>query len=243
MAGGRMTEAITINSALDAGALGRAFADKGRIHIEDFLAPASADQLLAAIRRNQEWYLAYTENGEAVESPSADIQRLNPQQKQQFFARIHQRAADAFQYCFLQYYVTESVNRGDNPDHPLHVAHDFVNSEAFLGFMRSLTGEPGIRSADVLASCYGPGHYLTSHDDTHHARDRVAAYVISLTPDWNRNWGGHLAFFDKAGNIEEALIPCFNALNVFSVPQFHAVQMVAPFARSARTSLTGWVHR
>ena len=237
-----MTDAITINSALDAAALGRDYARAGRIHVKDFLVPADAERLYGAIRANTEWYLAYTENGQAVESPSADIQRLTPAQRQKFFGAIHQRAAEHFQYCYLQYYVSECVGRGDNPGHALHPVHDFVNSAPFLDFMRVLTGQDAIRSADVMASCYGPGHYLTAHDDTHHKRDRVAAYVISLTKDWNRNWGGHLAFFDPDGNIERAIMPSFNALNVFSVPQFHAVQMVAPFARAVRTSFTGWVH-
>jgi Rps23 Pro-64 3,4-dihydroxylase Tpa1-like proline 4-hydroxylase len=70
----------------------------------------------------------------------------------------------------------------------------------------------------------------------------VAAYVISLTRNWNRNWGGHLAFFNERGDVEAAFLPSFNALNVFAVPQLHAVQMIAPFARGVRTSLTGWVH-
>lgn len=161
-----MSDPITINSALDAAALGREYSGAGRIHVKDFLVPADAERLYGAIRSNTEWYLAYTENGQAVESPSAD----------------------------------------------------------------------------VMASCYGPGHYLTAHDDTHHKRDWAAAYVIRLTKDWNRNWGGHLAFFDPNDNIERAIMPTFNALNVFSVPQFHAVQMVAPVARAVQTSFTGWVH-
>ena len=234
---------IRINGGVDSRAAHAAFAETGRIQVEDFLEPASAEELFQAVSTNEDWYLAYTEQGQAVESPNRDIQRLTPQQKQQFFAAIHQRAAEHFQYCFMQYYISESVGRGENPGHRLHPIHDFVNGEPFLELMRAITGVPEIRNADVLASAYGPGHYLTAHDDTHHARNRVAAYVISLTKDWNRNWGGHLAFYDDDGNIEEAIIPSFNALNVFSVPQFHGVQLVAPFARTVRTSLTGWVHR
>lgn len=238
-----MTAAISIKQGHDPAALAREYARNRRIQIADFLEPADADRLHDAFRANQSWYLAYLENGQAVECPQASLQQLTPPQRQQFLGAIHQQAAEHFQYCFLQYYVSEAIGRGENPGHPLHAAHAFVNGDGFLDFMRSLTGVSAIRSADVLASCYTPGHFLTVHDDTHHGRDRVAAYVISLTRSWNCNWGGHLAFFDEQGDIEAAYAPTFNALHVFDVPRRHAVQLVAPFARGVRTSLTGWVHR
>lgn len=234
---------IRINEALDAEALGEVFRERGRLQIPDFLASESADALYEAIQKNQDWYLAYNERGQSVESPMAEIQRLSPQQRQQLMQPIHQQASTGFQFCFIQYYLSEAVNRGENPGHPLHSAHEFVNSEPWLGFMRTLIGEPGLKNSDALASLYLPGHFLTEHDDTHHDRNRVAAYVINLTRDWNPNWGGHLAFFDDKGNIEQSFVPTFNTLNIFQVPQSHAVQVVAPFARSGRTSITGWVHR
>ena len=60
---------------------------------------------------------------------------------------------------------------------------------------------------------------------------------------WEKNWGGHLAFFDDNGNINEAFIPGFNTLNIFLIPQMHSVQLVAPFAAENRTSYLGWLHR
>jgi len=109
--------------------------------------------------------------------------------------------------------------------------------------MRTLTGVKSIRKADSYATMYAPGHFLTEHDDRHEKHDRVAAYVISMTKNWDKNWGGHLAFFDDGGNIKEALIPSFNTLNIFLIPQMHSVQLVSPFAGENRTSYLGWLHR
>ena len=53
----------------------------------------------------------------------------------------------------------------------------------------------------------------------------------------------NLAFFDEAGNIEEAFMPAFNTLNIFLIPQRHAVQQVAPFAGTRRLSYLSWLHR
>jgi Rps23 Pro-64 3,4-dihydroxylase Tpa1-like proline 4-hydroxylase len=70
---------------------------------------------------------------------------------------------------------------------------------------------------------------------------RRAAYVFNLTPRWQPDWGGQLQFIGPDGHVAEAWVPRFNALNVFAVPQPHAVSIVAPFAVGARYSVTGWL--
>ncbi len=72
-------------------------------------------------------------------------------------------------------------------------------------------------------------------------KQRRAAYVLSLTPEWRAEWGGVLEFLDADGHIAEGYVPCFNALNVFLVPQLHHVSCVAAFAAAPRLSLTGWL--
>ena len=57
---------------------------------------------------------------------------------------------------------------------------------------------------------------------------------------WRAEWGGLLLFKDDAGEVVEAFTPGFNVLNVFRVPQAHAVSMVTPFAGAPRLSITGW---
>ncbi len=236
-------QTIKINEPQAPMLLREEFVASGRVQAPGFLDVASTTLLKREIRDHTEWHLAYTDGVDAVESSMVEIDRLPPERREKFYNSISQRAGRQFQYCFQQYYISAAIGRGDNPGLPLHAVHDFVNGEAFLGYMRRLTGEPAIRTADVLLSRYGSGHFLTDHDDGHNSRDRVAAYVLSLTEGWNPNWGGHLAFFDKAGNIDHAVVPAFNTLNVFRVPQSHAVQFIAPFALGVRTSLTGWVHR
>lgn len=234
---------LHINPALDARALGEQFRRRGRLQIHEFLTSKSAESLLQAFNGHKRWYLAYNEGAANVESRLEEVQRLPPAHRQQFYNAIYQRAGTQFQFCFAQYYISETYLRGEDAGHPLHAAHRFLNGEAFLAFMREFTGEQAIREVDALASIYAPGHFLTDHDDRHEKRDRVAAYVLNLSRNWNRNWGGHLVFFDEHGNITDGFVPSFNALNIFSVPQSHAVQLVTPYARDVRRSITGWLHR
>lgn len=238
-----MTAEIRINDALDPAVLGAQLKRERRLQIAEFLTPESAETVFRLIKDNRDWFLSYNEGENNVELPLADFQRMRPERRAQFLRSISEGASAGFQFFFAQYYITEAVRRGENPGHPLHAVHEFVNSEPWLAFMRTLTGEPAVARADCLASLYAPGHFLTDHDDRHDRHNRVAAYVLGMTRPWNHNWGGHLVFFDGEGNIELGLVPAFNTLNIFLVPQSHAVQPVAPFARGTRTSITGWLQR
>ena len=161
----------------------------------------------------------------------------------EFMDNIYRMAQTHFQYVFNQYYISQAIELNEHPNDPLHQMHWFMNSSEVLSFMRILTGDNTISKADSYASKYQRGHFLTAHDDRHDKHDRAAAYVVSMTKRWEKNWGGHLAFFDDAGNISEAFIPSFNTLNIFLIPQMHSVQLVSPFAGEDRTSFLGWLQR
>ncbi len=238
-----MSTELLIHPAHDPAALATAFAAHGRLQIPEFLTTDSAEYLYRLLQENNHWQLSYNEGGENYESSLVEFEALSPANKQRFTSNIYHRARTGFQYLFRQYYISQAVELGEQPGHPMHEFHGFVNSAGFLRFMRSLTGRDDIAKSDSYASWYGPGHFLTQHDDRHATHDRVAAYVISMTRDWNENWGGYLAFYDESGNIETAFKPSFNTLNIFSIPKAHAVQLVAPFAGHPRTSYLGWLQR
>ena len=238
-----MAEQLEINPDLDFDALGRILQEKSRLQVENFFTPDTAEYLHQLLMENKDWYLAYNERDNYYESSMEQLNALNPQQRQKFMNNIYVRARTHFQYVFKQYYITQAIELNEQPGHPMHQMHGFVNSEEVLAVMRKLTGDTAIRKADSYATKYKPGHFLSSHDDRHDKHDRVAAYVVSMNRIWDKNWGGHLAFFDDMGNIEEAFIPSFNTLNMFLIPQIHSVQLVSPFAGTNRTSFSGWFHR
>lgn len=238
-----MFETLRINPDLPLAELSATLAAQRRVQVHDFLEPDSAQQLRRMIDRNGNWYLSFNRGAENLEVPLTNLSGAPEEQRREFLRRVHDRARRQFQYLFVQYYITEMRGQPEHAGNPLNDIHDFFNDAQTLDFFRALTGEAGVSDADVLASRYEPGHFLTRHDDSHGRRDRLVAYVLNLTPEWNPDWGGHLAFFDDQGNITQAFVPDFNTLNVFLVPQMHAVQSVAPFAGAVRTSLTGWIHR
>jgi Rps23 Pro-64 3,4-dihydroxylase Tpa1-like proline 4-hydroxylase len=110
-----------------------------------------------------------------------------------------------------------------------------------LAFLRDITRLAGIDFADMQATAYAPGDFLTPHTDDVAGKNRVAAYVLNLTPKWEVEWGGMLAIHDPEANRVLGLPPAFNRLNLFAVPRLHSVTEVTRIAPNRRYSLTGWL--
>lgn len=233
----------TPSPSIDLDEAARELASERRLQVQDFLTDDSAHSLHAAIASHSPWFVSFNEGPENYEVLEADFDRIPASQRARFLQQVEERAGRQFQYLFLQYYVTEMIRRGEGGEYPLNALQTLMNTPETIEIFRRLSGESEVREVDVMVSRYDRGHFLMQHDDSHASRDRVAAYVLNLTPEWRADWGGHLAFFDEIGNIERALVPRFNTLNMFLVPQQHSVQMVAPFAPKSRMSITGWLHR
>ncbi|WP_116089923.1 2OG-Fe(II) oxygenase [Sphingomonas crusticola] len=231
---------MRLNPDHDLPALARAYAERGRLQVRDLMAVEDAERAYAMLAETP-WSIAFNE-GKTVHRLSPDqIAALSQQQTGQLMAGIAERARNQFQ--FLYNYDPTSV-RYFAPAHPrlqLFELYEFLNSPLMLNFFRTLTGQPDILWADAQATLYRPGHFLKCHDDINHQEKRVAAYVLSLTKGWEKDWGGYLQFFDADGDVVQAIRPAFNAVSVFTVPVPHSVEMVAHYAPGLRLSLTGWL--
>src|SRR3990167_7921754 len=101
----------------------------------------------------------------------------------------------SFAYLFETCPIYDIYHSGSSHDHPIVETFEFLNGEPFLSFMRRLTGASDIAFADAQVTRYGPGHFLTTHNDAVDGKNRRAAFVLNMTPEWRADWGGHLNFF------------------------------------------------
>lgn len=232
---------LRLSEKLRADALAGEYSAKGRIHIPAFLDDQSAKCISAAIERVPRWNLVFDAAGKHYDLDAAGAGSLPVEQRERLMSIVHDQAAKSFAYLFETCPIYDIYHSGSARDHPMTEAFEFLNSEIFISFMRRLTGASDISFADAQVTRYGPGHFLTTHDDAVEGKNRRAAFVLNMTPEWRADWGGHLNFFDAGGNIKEAYMPAFNAINVFSVPAAHSVGYVAPFAGARRISITGWL--
>lgn len=232
---------LVLDNRLNPASMASAYARFGRTHIPGILSEASANALHGDLVQAEGWVCSTMGSDGAVDLPLDGLASLTAEQEAGFLKLAHRQAAHGFHYMFDTIRISDRVEAGEAIAPALKAAYDLVNGSVFLDFIAALTGTRRGVYADIQATRFRPGHYLTRHDDHREGAGRLCAYVLNLTPQWRADWGGLLTFIDADGHVAEAYTPAFNALNVLKVPQAHAVSCVAPFADGARLSLTGWV--
>ncbi|MEY4556033.1 MAG: hypothetical protein RL093_1152 [Pseudomonadota bacterium] len=240
---GANSDGIEIDPTLKPSSMTAAFNQFGRIHIPGFLKPVGAEMLHRALAAEKLWLCSTMGGGQTIDIPVEQLEAFPPDQAMRFVRLAHAEARDGFHYMFDNLRISDMVEKRQPLNPAYAAAYAFLNSPAFLDFIRALTGDPRPNHVDAQATRYEPGHYLTQHDDKKPQSGRLYAYVLNLTPHWRTDWGGLLNFIDADGHVAEAYSPAWNALNLFRVPQAHAVSSVAPFAGASRLSITGWVRQ
>ena len=235
-----------LNPALDRAALAADFAQHGRLQIRDVLTEQTAREIRDILVNQTDWGFALQVGTHGKPESWRGHELRAPGGAQAVMEKIQQtdRAAADRDYAFrLQRYSLVEAYLGQwNPGSPHDLLLEHLNDEPFMALMRQVTGIPELVKADGHASCYGPQQFLGKHLDSHVAEGWRIAYVLNLTiDDWHPDWGGYLMFFDEDGDVEAGYMPRFNTLNLFRVPQSHAVSYVPPFAPRGRYAISGWL--
>lgn len=234
---------VVLNAALDREALARAFANKGRIRINDFMVPSYADAMYEVFRKHVPWSLVYNNGDENFRLPPDEFAALSADERARIKEEVLRRAQTEFQFLYSSFQIVSSYFDNDYPNHPFYGLLEYINGPEFLGFIGAVTGLTNLVKADAQATLFAPGQFLTLHDDRGKTDEGwQIAYVMSFTKDWRADWGGVLHFYDDdRKTIIDSLVPQFNAISMFRVPTPHSVSMVTPFAKGGRYSITGWL--
>jgi Rps23 Pro-64 3,4-dihydroxylase Tpa1-like proline 4-hydroxylase len=188
------------------------------------------------------WSLTYNEGDRNVVLDAAALRELGDRESHEILRAILARAQDRFQYLFRSYPMVTAYVRGESPELFLHYVFEWLNDSRTLDVMRKITGVDTHRKVNAQATAYHPGHFLTQHDDSGYPEQhRRVAYVLYLTRGWRPDWGGQLQFLTAEGAVEEAWLPRYNSLVLFTVPAPHLVSYVSPFAMQVRYAITGWL--
>lgn len=231
---------MKINPGHDVAALAETLANERRLQVRDFFAPETAEQIHEILASQTPWWLAFNDGNRVEQLSPETLSRLAPSRVEQMLDAVVERARTQFQYLYAFYPVIGNYF-SDDPKPPVARVFEFLNSPPILDWFRKLTGRDDVRWIDAQATLYQSGHFLKSHSDRDDAKVRAAAYVLNFTRKWERDWGGYLQFYNDSHDVELALRPIFNALNIFLVPTDHSVSVVSPFAYGDRLSITGWL--
>ena len=237
---------LRLSPGLDPAKLHVEFARDQRIQIRDLLEQDAAVALTKLLIDQTPWGMSWQagDDGPHRLRPE-DLPRLAPEAVQSVSVKLNAAMqGDDFAFIYSQYRMSIALQEGwsQSPGHDTVVQE--LNQDSFLDFIRTVTGVPQIRVCDSQASHYGPGQFLSLHQDISNQdanEDRLVAYVLNLCPDrWRPDWGGYLNVFDDDGDIIHGYMPRFNSLNMFRVPRHHNVSFVPPFAAGNRLAITGW---
>ncbi len=238
-----MPPLIEINPELDRPALAHEFARTGRIQIRDVLTEASAHQLRDLLMTKTPWLLGWLAGDQS--GRNLGNEQLMAMSREEM-AAIERRIIEAivreeFCYIYSSYPLDQAFMERWQPGSPHEQLVQDLRGDAFAALLRDVTGHSEIVGADGYATMYAPGHFLSRHTDEGVKWRRIVAYVLNLTvDDWLPEYGGYLTFYDEHGNVEQGFKPAFNTLNLFNVPQEHAVTRVSPFASVGRAAISGW---
>ena len=227
-----------INPDLDRAGLRREYEEAGRVRIYGLLEDG-AMQLYEHFLARTDWiHLINTESGILELDPAAKA-ALSPAEWAGIEAAAHARVKDYFQYRYEA--VRVNAAEQERIHDPLADFARFMQSAELLGFLRDVTGHDELAFTDGQATAYGPGDFLTGHDDDVAGKGRLAAYVYGLTPYWRLEYGGLLLFHGPHDRTAAGNVPRFNTLDLFRVPQQHSVSFVTPAAPHRRFAVTGWL--
>jgi Rps23 Pro-64 3,4-dihydroxylase Tpa1-like proline 4-hydroxylase len=213
----------------------------GRVQIPGLLQTSALERLRRCLTDEVPWTLALRDAaGQSRVVGHAELARLGAAGQADLVRQAAADAVDRYAFAYESYMMVTAYLERRDPDLLLHRILEFLNSPAFLGFARALTGDTGIVRVSAQATRYRPGMFLKAHNDHEPVERRRYAYVINLGEDWSADWGGLLQFLDDAGNVVDTFAPRPNSLSLFKVPAWHCVSLVAPWARTPRLAITGW---
>ena len=228
-----------VNPGLDLEALARVYRKEGRVRIYGLLDQGPIE-LHEYFEASDHWIHLIGADGDVIELDKAARAAMDPVEWAAIEEAAYVRARDGFQYRYQALRVPEDEEIGEADD-PLTGFALLMQSEPMIDLLRAITGFGGLAFTDGQATAYGPGDFLTAHDDDVAGKNRVAAYVYGLTPHWRVEYGGVLLFHGEADRTVDGLAPRFNTLDLFAVPRRHSVSMVTPSAPHRRYAVTGWL--
>ena len=165
-----------MNPNLDLEALARAYAADGRVRIYSPVANDDAAALLADLVAREDWWQLINAEDGVIELDRAARARMSAKRRAALDSEMHARARTGFQYRYEALRVPEDEDeKGARRGDALADFATLMSSEPMLAPLRAITGCDDITFSDGHATAYGPGDFLTCHDDDVEGKNRRAA--------------------------------------------------------------------
>lgn len=232
-----------LNPDLDVEALANEYAARRRVRVHGLLARPGIAELYEFLDGHDGWWQLINTPRGIIELDRPTRARMSGKRRAALDGEVHEGARFGFQYRYEGLRVPDDADEVEGGEDPLAAFARLMSSETMINFLRQVTGSAEVAFTDGQATAYGPGDFLTGHDDDVPGKDRIAAYVFGMTPRWRPEWGGLLLFHADDEATVAGHVPRLNTLDLFAVPQNHSVSIVTPAAPTRRYAITGWLRR
>lgn len=222
-------------------ALAEQYRTNGLVRIAGFLSDAEAAELHAMLRGRDDWRRLFNSDDKVFEMDRSTQASLDADRRASLDEAVYAGARSEFQYRYETIRVPDDEEERLGSADPLAKLALQLSGGETRDLFHRVTGATRIRFADAQATAFSPGDFLTGHDDDFAGKERLAAYVLSLTPTWRIEWGGLLIMHGEGDQPSQAFPPAMNVMTLFRVPQMHSVSEVSRAAAYRRYSITGWL--
>lgn len=231
---------LALAGRIDVAAAAAEFARTGHVRLQPFLAQDAAIACLAELKGRDDWVQVVNSGDKVFDLSRAARAAMTAQQREALDQAVLAGAQSGFQHRYEALRLPDGNAPVPAGDALVARWPAFLSAGPVRDLLRRVTGRADIEFADGQATAYAPGDFLTGHDDDVPGKQRRAAYVFSLNPLWRVEWGGLLLFHDGPDRVR-GVMPAFNSLDVFAVPQMHSVSMVTGSVPNRRYAITGWL--
>lgn len=242
---------FTLAPALEAERFAESFRKQHHVRIPDVLAGTDALRLHEHLVSGLAWHTFLVSGGALYRaSPGADGSYATDL-ADKMAAKARAGASNEFaSFHEADRLFAEDVPANSRLENPRRSAvltqfHSFANSPPFLDLCREVTGLRGIDRADIQATRFRQGHFVSVHHVQPYVADngiRLAAFELNLTLEWRPEWGGLYSIHRGRDYTAYALVPSFNLLDIFDVRYARWIGQVTPLAQAERLSITGWLY-
>lgn len=233
---------LRLNPDLDLPTLTEEYRRNGRVRIHRLLEYDGVAEFYYHLEAREDWWHLFNTPDGVVELDRKTRAEMSPERRAELDAKVAEGARAGFQYRYEGLRVpNDEAELAEAAEDPLAEFARLMSSEPMLDMLRTITGYQELAFTDGHATAYGPGDFLTGHDDDVAGKNRLAAYVFGMTPKWRPEYGGILLFHSADEGSVTGQVPRFNTLDLFAVPQRHSVSMVTPAAPHRRFAVTGWL--
>lgn len=240
----RENKLFQINPVLVPEKLAEQFQARRSVHVTNFLPYAVATALSRHLVDCMAYQTYVVANEDEMATSPGEESILTPDDEREML----DVACEGARNGFASYFEANGRLRVPDPAEessvitPFNDFVQFLNSSAFLDFARKVTGLDKIQRVDAHATRFRGGHFVLFNNGTFSADvsgKRRVNFELNLTQQWRPEWGGMLEMRGDEGYQIEAVMPCFNCLDLFAFPKGYWISQVTPFAHASRYAIFG----